>query len=54
MKPDTMKHRGTYGIFSFFAGVGFLDLGFEDAGGGVESLFFSRREHRDRRGGETA
>ena len=51
------KQRGKFGIFSFFTGAGFLDLGFEDAGGGVESMFFSRRDRRDRRdrrGGETA
>ena len=27
-----------YGIFSFFTGAGFLDLGFEDAGGEAEAV----------------
>lgn len=32
MKSKIVKHRGKYGMFSFFTGAGFLDLGFEDAG----------------------
>lgn len=32
MKVQDMKENEKYGIFSFFAGAGFLDLGFEDEG----------------------
>ena len=49
MKVDAMKQGDEFGIFSFFTGAGFLDLGFEDAGGGVEGLFFSRRDEMRRR-----
>ena len=31
-KGRTVKQRKNFGIFSFFTGAGFLDLGFEDAG----------------------
>lgn len=32
MIAQDMKETEKYGIFSFFTGAGFLDLGFEDAG----------------------
>ena len=32
MKESTLEDNAKYGIFSFFTGAGFLDLGFEDAG----------------------
>ena len=32
MKEATLEDNTRFGIFSFFTGVGFLDLGFEDAG----------------------
>ena len=31
------KQCEKYGIFSFFTGAGFLDLGFEDAGGRISA-----------------
>lgn len=31
-KGKSMKRDTRFGIFSFFTGAGFLDLGFEDAG----------------------
>ena len=37
MKVDAKKHGRKYGIFSFFTGAGFLDLGFEDAGGWISA-----------------
>ena len=41
---DAMEHGRKYSIFSFVTGAGFLDLGFVDARGCVESgVFFSRR-----------
>ena len=38
------KQCGKYGIFSFFTGAGFLDLGFEDAGFTAVSGVFSHAE----------
>ena len=32
MKKTVSKEKNDIGIFSFFTGAGFLDLGFEDAG----------------------
>ena len=32
MKDETGKKKARFGLFSFFTGAGFLDLGFEDAG----------------------
>ena len=29
----SVKRNARFGIFSFFTGAGFLDLGFEDVGG---------------------
>ena len=48
---DAMKHVRKYGIFSFLTGAGFLDLGFEDARGCVESGVFSPAESHRRREG---
>lgn len=48
------KQCGKYGIFSFFTGAGFLDLGFEDAGFSAVSGVFSHAETLSRRGGEAA
>ena len=53
MKPQDMKENEKYGIFSFFTGAGFLDLGFEDAGLTAVSGVFSRAETQRRRGGAT-
>ena len=32
MRETILRSNEKYGIFSFFTGAGFLDLGFEDAG----------------------
>ena len=48
------KQREKFGIFSFFTGAGFLDLGFEDAGFSAVSGVFSHAETLSRRGGEAA
>ena len=44
MTSKIVKHREKYGIFSFFTGAGFLDLGFEDAGFAAEGDVFSPAE----------
>ena len=33
----SVKRDARFGIFSFFTGAGFLDLGFEDAGGWISA-----------------
>ena len=37
------RQRGKYGIFSFFTGVGFLDLGFEEAEGRISAAKNAKR-----------
>ena len=43
------RQREKYGIFSFFTGAGFLDLGFEDAGFTAASTDSPRAETQKRR-----
>ena len=50
MKVDAMKQGDEFGVFSFFTGAGFLDLGFEDAGFAAGVGVFSPAETQRRRG----
>ena len=47
MVPTSGKQDEKYGIFSFFTGAGFLDLGFEDAGGWI-SAAKNAKKRKDR------